>query len=159
MRVKQGNQYTKELSLKRAVKLMFSVLGELTNDGYYPLAWFDKPSLKIVIHPMANEEVRAEIQKYTTQHIERVTIEKLINKLLEEWIGQKIISESEIKNLKLAALDYLYISRESMKDTNLIKEIEETYLENITEKEAIIASNILSDLIRKGIAKDPKGGN
>jgi len=67
MKVRQGNILTKKLSMMRAVELMFSTLSELTNDGGYPLAWFEKPSLRVVIHPMTDLRVRKEIQKYLVQ--------------------------------------------------------------------------------------------
>lgn len=86
-------------------------------------------------------------------------MKELIEQLLEEWIGQKVIGKNEIDNLELAALEYLYVSREKIEDTNIVKEIEEKYFNGITGKQAIIASNVLADLIRKGIAKDPNGDN
>lgn len=84
------------------------------------------------------------------------TMQGLIDQLVDIWKGEEKIGESEIRNLELAAIDYLYISRDSINDVGLVKEIEEKFLDGITAKQAVMASNVLADLVRKGIAKDPR---
>lgn len=106
------------------------------------------------------EEQDTYIEQLTTGKAEmyfdtKPTMQCLIDQLVNTWKGGKKIFESEIRNLELAAIDYLYISRDSIDDVGLVKEIEEKFLSGITAKEAIMASNVLADLVRKGIAKDP----
>lgn len=88
----------------------------------------------------------------------KTTLAQLVDTVLAKWenMGVEIKSNSQLKEYTLAALYYLYHSKDWISDNELVRELEGVFLGKLTARDGVMGSNVFMGLVKQRIASDPR---